>query len=350
MISLKKLKIELMVNGVNIEKDALDYLKKRFGEKFYNDDYVTTTGIMLVLGNNFYVTSDLNKESIYKLTLINNNLILKFNNEEVKVEVWQPIRSYIKNKISKEESKLLSSPIAATHFDRTRISPIGGCNNHCAFCTLNNIKYTKNSIEDLDKCLQVHLKDDRVTHVLITGGSPKECDLKYLTEVYKFFCQKYPQYSFDVMMTPRGFDSYPDTSQYLEYLKLLKSFGVGGLSINLELYDKKICEKYCREKFNIGRENYFYFLKLASKVFGTQNVRSGIIIGLESLQSSLKGVEEICKCGAMPVLSPYVPYNNIGTKPSTKFLENVLTKSEKIVKNYNLNLAPGCPYCHHNTL
>lgn len=34
MISLKKLKIELMVNGVNIEKDALDYLKKRFGKNF----------------------------------------------------------------------------------------------------------------------------------------------------------------------------------------------------------------------------------------------------------------------------------------------------------------------------
>ena len=45
-----------MTNGVDIENKALKYLYKNFGEKFYNDDYITTTGIMIELGNNFYVT------------------------------------------------------------------------------------------------------------------------------------------------------------------------------------------------------------------------------------------------------------------------------------------------------
>ena len=56
MKNLQKIKINLMTNGVDIENKALKYLYKNFGEKFYNDDYITTTGIMIELGNNFYVT------------------------------------------------------------------------------------------------------------------------------------------------------------------------------------------------------------------------------------------------------------------------------------------------------
>ena len=349
MKNLQKLKINLMTNGVNIEDEALKFLYENFGEKFYNDDYVTTTGIMIELGNNFYVTSHINFKSPYKIELEQDNFILTQKKLKRPIKIWEPWSCNAKN-IDKKTYNLLKSNIAVSHFDRVRISPINGCNNHCAFCSMNSIKYKKNSIEDIDACLKYLLKDERITHVLISGGSPKPCDLEYLTEVYEYFCKNYPKYDFDIMTTPRGFNSYTDKSQYKPYIEHLKNIGVRGLSVNLELYNNKICAKYCSEKYKLGRDNYFYFLKIASGIFGTQNVRSGLIVGLESKQDTLKAVEEICKCGCMPMLSPYIPYNNIGNYPSADFLYDVYKKSRKIIDKYNLNLAPLCAKCRHNTL
>ena len=215
---------------------------------------------------------------------------------------------------------------------------------------MNETPYKKNSIKSLDEAFQKSMDDKRITHVLISGGSPKPQDLPYLTEVFEHFCKKYPNLDFDVMMTPRGFDSYTDTSQYEEYLKHLKKIGVKGLSINLELYNNKICSKYCKEKFEIGKQNYFKFLSLASKIFGTNYVRSGLIVGLEPLEDTLRAVEEICKCGSMPMLSPYMPYKNIGKAPSTKLLLETYKETQKILDQYNCPLAPTCPMCRHNTL
>lgn len=349
MKNLQKIKIKLITNGVNFEPKALRYLYKNFGEKFYNDDYVTTTGIMIELGYNYYITSHINNKSSFKIILEQNNFMLTQKNFKQPIKIWQPWACMTKN-IDQKTYNLLKSNMAASHFDRVRISPIKGCNNHCAFCSMNAIKYQKNSIEDLETCLKYFLKDNRVTHILITGGSPKQSDLEYLTEVYEYFCKKFSKYNIDVMMTPRGFDSYTNREQYKPYIEHLKKIGVSGLSINLELYNNEICAKYCPEKYKIWRDNYFYFLKIASEIFGSQNVRSGLIVGLESEKDTLKAVEEICKCGCMPMLSPYIPYNNIGTPPSANFLYNVYRKSKKIIERYNLYLAPLCTRCRHNTL
>ncbi len=352
MKNLQKIKINLMTNGVDIEdieNKALKYLYKNFGEKFYNDDYITTTGIMIELGNNFYVTSRINSKSSYKIILEQNNFILIQKNLKLPIKIWKPWLCMAEN-VDKKTFDLLQSNIAVAHFDRVRISPINGCNNHCAFCSMNSIKYKKNSVKDMEICLNSLLNDERVTHVLISGGSPKPSDLEYITETYEYFCKRFPKYDFDVMTTPRGFNSYTDTSQYKPYIEHLKKIGVSGLSVNLELFNDEICAKYCPEKHKLSKDNYFYFLKIASEIFGSQNVRSGLIVGLESKKDTLKAVEKICECGCMPMLSPYIPYNNIGNYPSAKFLYNVYKKSKKIIDSYNLNLAPLCTKCRHNTL
>lgn len=349
MCDLQNTKISLMVNGINIDDKAMQYIKKQFGERYYNNDYVTTTGLMIDLGNNYYVTSRLEKKSSNLLTLNKKRFFLKQGNRTQSVSLWTPWWVKVKN-ISKKYQKVLDANIVNAHFDRARISPITGCNNHCCFCSQNAEKYKKNSIKDMEKNLKIILKDDRINHVLISGGSPKICDLKYLTKVYEHFCKKFPKYEFDVMTTPRGFDSYTDRSQYYDYLKHLKDIGVKGLSVNLELYDRKICSKYCKEKYVIGRDNYFYFLKIAGEIFGSHHVRSGLIVGLESEESTLKAVEKICECGCMPMLSPYVPYKNIGSYPSLELLYDVYNKSQKIITDHNLNLAPLCVKCKHNTL
>lgn len=130
----------------------------------------------------------------------------------------------------------------------------------------------------------------------------------------------------------------------------MKNIGVNGLSINIELFNDEICKKYCREKFSIGKNNYLKVLELASAIFGTEKVRSGLIVGLEPKEDTLAAVEAICKTGCMPMLSPYIPYKGIGEFTTAEFLIDVLDKANEIVKKYNIHLAPLCKKCKHNSL
>ena len=347
MDKFTKIKIELMMDGISISKEANDYLLTNFGEKFYNDDYVTTSGVMLQISEDVFATAHMDSNSPHKLVLQNGVPSILYNNEYINVQLWKPCDYMVNPKLNK--NGLLTNYVNV-HFDRARISPIIGCDNNCAFCSWSDNEYEKSSLVLMDEGLVESLKDERVTHVLISGGSPHKEDLEFMTNVYEYFCKKFPNYDFDVMMTPRGFNSYHDVEQYEDYIKHLKEIGVKGLSINLELFSDEISAKYCKEKFLIGKEKYFIFLKLASKIFGTENVRSGLIVGLESKEDTLNAVEEICKCGCMPMLSPYIPYNGIGDYPSSEFLIEVYEKTEEILNKYNIPMAPLCKKCKHNTL
>lgn len=343
-----KLKIELLTNGVLVSDEVKQFLEKEYGHKYYNDDYVTTTGLMLELDNEIYVTSNMNEKSNYKLQLQDDHLVLAIEDRIYNVKVWKPTH-LMANKIGDQVG--VSTEFVNVHFDRARLNPILGCNNHCAFCSMNEDKYKKNSIEELDAALIEALNDPTITHILISGGSPKSEDLEYLTKVYEYFCKKYSMdYNIDVMMTPRGFTSCDDDKQYEEYLRHLKKIGVKGLAINIELFNDQICAKYCKEKFKIGKEKYLKFLKLSGEIFGTENVRSGLIVGLEGIEDTLEAVEEICKCGVMPMLSPYIKYKDIGVTPSSELLIEVLERTQAILDKYNLPLAPLCKKCKHNTL
>lgn len=342
-----ELKINLMTKGIKIPKKTKNFLIKEIGDKFYNDDYVTTTGIMLEINDEVFVTVNINKKSPYSLEIEDGSLLVVEKNERVTCKIWPPSEFMVRRE--RNEYGLLTDIVNA-HFDRARISPIFGCSFNCGFCSWNEREYRKIPLEEIVKGFDVAIKDDRITHVLISGGTPKKEDLPYLTEVYEYFCKNYPQYDFDVMMTPRGFDSLVDESQYEDYLKHLKKIGVKGLSINIELFNDEVCKKYCKEKYALGKEKYIKFLTLAGKIFGPDKVRSGLIVGLESEEDTLKAVEEICKCGCMPMLSPYMPYNGIGSAPNANILLEVLEKTNKICKKYNIKLAPICKKCKHNTL
>ena len=353
MIDAVRLKYDLMTKGINVPAETKDFLISAYGEKFYKDDYVTTTGLMLEFDNGICVTTGMRDESPYGLVAKDGNLFIAKSDDKdfqglLPAKLWEP------NPYLTENGTDRFGPSISAQFDRVRISLICGCSFHCAFCSLNEIPYNKSSVENLTVALEEALKDERVTHVLITGGSPKEEDLPYLTEVYEYFCKKFPGTEFDIMMAPRGFTSYTDDSQYLDYLKHLRDIGVHGLSINLELCDEKTAQKYCKEKAAIGKERYAKFLKLASEVFGPKNVRSAVIVGLEDKESTIEGIKMICACGCQPVLSPYIPYNGIGEYPDTEYLMDIGREATQIVKSCGLEIAPVCDSKHkgdkNNTL
>ncbi len=356
-----RLKIELMQRGVRLSDPALEALpKSRFNQIVYRD-YPTTGGLVLKIAPDVYANCpvDLRSESPFTLNWSNEGFSLSGNGANRPVEVLPPPLFALENKMLASGDPVRNLVMA--HADRARIMPIYGCAFHCEFCNAPRVRYRRNSIESLDAAFRIALEDPllKPRHTLISGGTPesRDEDFAYLDEVYRYFPDRYPDMDFDLMLAPRSRRPGPGSHtrrKYKNYIKFLHECGVKGLSINLELYGDAPRKKIIREKEQIGRENYFAFIELAVERFGPQRIRSCLVVGLESPEDTLAGVEEIARRGCMPVLSPFIPAP--GTflarekSPSPDFLERLLFESKKIVDRHGVELGPTCKACCHNNL
>ena len=93
----------------------------------------------------------------------------------------------------------------------------------------------------------------------------------------------------------------------------------------------------------------------AVKIWNSKgNVRSMMVLGLESLDSFYRGVEWLCTLGVMPIISIFRPMRNMYMKDALpicnekikKIYDNLL----EITAKYNLKPGPSCIYCQNNTL
>lgn len=341
-----KLKAYLFEKGIKVSKEAKEILDKQ-SDIWLMDDYITCSGLTLHY-NNCYVTAGSDDNSDIELIEKEGKLFIKdTTNNLIETTVITP-PDYMKDEIIIDGKKI--TVYVNTYTDRVRLQLISGCANKCKFCNATEFKYEFNSINGLEEALKIALSQSEVRHVLISSGSVKNQDLERITEMYKYFGNKYSNLDLDIMMTPRGFTSYTDSSQYEDYLKYLKNNGISGISVNIELYNKKSLEKYCPEKYAIGQENYFKFLELAVKIFGKDKVRSLLIVGLEPLEDTLRGVERLAQIGCNPVLSPLFPYGEANFPPNAKLFIEAKQKSEEICKKYNVLMGPLCNPCTHNVL
>lgn len=340
------LKANLLEYGIKISNNAKKILDSQ-SDIWLMDDYITCSGITLHF-NDTYATIGVEENSNYELIEFEKKLYIKEPTGNIIETIVITPPDYMKDEIIIENKKI--TVYTNTYTDRVRLQLISGCANKCKFCNATEFKYEFNSISGLDKALNIALSQSEVRHILISSGSVKIEDLDKITEMYEYFGKKYSQYDIDIMMTPRGFDSYTDFSQYEEYLLKLKSFGINGLSINMELNSAENLKKYCPEKYQIGQENYLKFLKLAVKIFGKNKVRSLLIVGLEPLEETLKGVEKLVQIGCNPVLSPLFPYGEANFPPNAKLFISAKEQSEKICKKYNIKMGPLCLPCSHNVL
>lgn len=348
-----KIKLDLLYYGVKLSDACYDSLKKGIDGNVNHNDYITTKGLFLVVDNNIYVNANLNDLSVYVIDFIDGMYYLTKDNKKFhKVNIIQP-PLFALNKIELEPNILITD-LVNLHGDRLRISPIDGCAYSCLFCGLYKNKYKENPINMLDSAVEYVIRECKFNHILISGGTPLESEnsYKYLDEVYEYFGKKYGSiYPIDVMLVPRGIHPHDRSDDsYQEFLLKLKSFNISGIYINLELYNDHTSKLLMPKKNLIGKSEYIKFIKMAVEIFGVGNVKSCIIVGLESKEDTLKAVELLSQIGCIPVLSPYVPISKKIDVPTPEFMESILLASQEIVSKYNLELGPKCDYCKHNTI
>ena len=340
------LKANLLEQGINVSKEAKKLLDSK-SKIWLMDDYITSSGVSMHFEDQ-YVTTRVDSSSNYTLTEKNEEFYILDGNKEIRTNVIIP-PEYMEDKIV-IGGKTITNYVN-TYTDRIRIQTMCGCANNCKFCNARDYGYSFNDIKDLDEAFQIALAQSNARHAFISTNNVKnEEDFSKLTKVFEYFAKKYPEMKIDVMTSPRGFNSYTDSTQYRPYLQYLKDIGIHGIAVNMELYNPEKFKFYCPEKSKIGQENYLKFIEEAIKVFGVGYVRSAFIVGLEPLEDTLKGVELLAKRGCIPVLSPLYPYGEAQGDTSAKIFSEARIKSEEICAKYGIPMGPLCVPCAHNSI
>lgn len=351
-----ELKASLMAAGMVLDRETELWLTNA-DRPVTLADYASTSGVSLVLPGDVWVNAPIDTINANfvvpgqtRLSVVDGTpCIVRYGHEPVPVR-FIPVPDY-HNKVLSDGTRV--TDYAITHTDRVRISPIRGCSMTCDYCDIpfdrepDQPKYRGTKpIENLVESVRIALGDPTLPaqHVLISGGTPRKVDYGYEMEVYEAIAAAFPGVDVDVMMVPMP---------GLMDLARLKAAGIHGFSINLELFNEEIAKRYMLNKAKASRQLYFDFIERAVAEFGIGRVRSLMLVGLEPLEDTLRGVEELAKRGCDPVLSPFRPDPKTPLRetppPSAELLMEAWMRSQEIVSQYpGVVMGPRCIPCMHN--
>ena len=352
LTAAEHLKFRLLSVGLQIDPSAEEHIAEVNGDRPLTPaDYASTSGVILALDDDVWVNAPIERynpnfvsSSPFRLHFDGEALVVEGEGLASRAGFWVPPAYHGR---ANEEGEEYNS-YAFTHADRVRISPIEGCSMACKFCNLPyEFRYRTKRVAGLVDAVRIALEDplQPAHHVLISGGTPRERDVEYVRECYATVASTFPDISVDVMMVPR--DGLMDP-------EWLKEAGVEEVSVNLEIYDEAIGRSLMRQKAAQGRDTYLDYLEHAAGILGPGKVRSMLMVGLEPLESTLKGARAIAERGAVPVLSPFRPDESTPLAgwqpPESENLEEVYLRALEIATDCGVGLGPSCIPCSHNTL
>lgn len=354
----QRLKVDLMTEGLFVSPETKAALVNSEDTPLTLADYASTSGVTLKLPNDTWVNAPISEfnpnfvETPASSLQVEEGKLFVVNGNDAYEAEFIPVPAY-HDKTLKDGSPV--KWIAITHSDRVRLSPIKGCAIQCDFCDIPFDKAPgepayrgRKVVDNILEAAGVALQDPVLPaqHVLISGGTPRKSDYGYENEVYERMVAENPDVDVDIMMVPMP---------GLLNIKRLGEIGIHGLSINIELWNKDIALATMRSKAKASRELYLDFVEEAAEQFGAGKVRSLLMVGIEPIEDTLRGVEALAERGCDPVLSPFrpdpiTPLRDMKPSTADELLE-VWQRSQEIVGRYEgVKLGPRCIPCMHNTL
>ncbi len=347
-----RLKIDLFATGIAVTEAAVTRLSGVNGTRPLTlADYASTSGITLRLPGDVWVNAPIHKHNpnfvtapLHTLDVDGSGFVVRGDSGEVQA-VPIPVPDYYAE--ANEDGDPYTS-YAITHSDRVRISPVEGCAIACRFCDLPfEYRYRTKSARGLVDSVARALRDQALParHVLISGGLPRPADYQWLRDIWAAVPAAFPSIEVDIMMVPAPGLLVP---------KELRAAGIAGLSINMEMWNQELAAKLMPGKARFGRERWLTLVEEAVSEFGLGRVRSLLLVGIESVEDTLRAVDALAERGCDPVLSPFRPDPSTPMRnespPSAEALVEVWERSMEIVHRHGVRLGPRCVPCMHNTL
>ena len=350
------LKFDLLSCGIRLSEKAMQHILAS------RKNYITIRdgiggGLDIKLFDDIYISVPFKEKfsflSPYEIRLTGNSkfAIFLYNEHLVDIDIL-PQPQFVGKRTA---SGVLYEDIAQLFTDRLSLAIFWSCINAtrysggCHFCELSEEpKYPPCPLQDLlevfKHCNNSHSLN--MKHVLISGGTPCSSEWKRIPELINEIRKVNDIISIYYMTEPNLSN---------EQLKTLFKIGLNEIAFNLEIFDRDIAKTLMPRKGQIPLSKYQHAFESSVALWGnTGAVRSILIVGLEPAQSTLNGVEFLCRLGVMPILSPFRPIPGTKLKKWTSFdgpeLFFIWQEAQKICEDYDQTLGPLCKACQNNTI
>ncbi len=207
------------------------------------------------------------------------------------------------------------------------------CIFNCTYCDINRTSGGRKTIDEVINLIEADIR--KISSISVTSGimfSPDE-EVRYVSKIIEVLTR---------YRKPIGVSVYPaEESSYI-----LKESGAQEIKYNLEVCDRELFKRYCRNKnFDFIIES----LKEGVEVFGEGNVFSNIIVGLGETDDAVKsGIDMLIDIGVIPNLRPYTPGKTkipSAGRPSQERIHNLAIFLKERLEDAGL-LIRGQTMCH----
>lgn len=344
--SLLKLKISILNQGVRISPNAITAMQKlgymREGV-FQSVDLFFPNGLVI----NAPCKTEFSELSPYYIEYSGSSYVLMYN-DELLTEISFDVVDTYSQRVATNGTLYRQAAFLAT--DRLRIHHQFRCifkeqNQGCKFCNIK-LKEGNFSLSDVFEIIDFYLQNVKFNHFLIGGGSGSEMkEIQNIVAIAQHIRKQSSKPIYAMCLPPKN------VSVLYDY----KNAGINEIGFNIEFFDREIAKKLMPGKGAIPLSQYENAFIEAVKIWNSKgNVRSMMVLGLESLDSFYRGVEWLCTLGVMPIISIFRPMRNMYMKDALpicnekikKIYDNLL----EITAKYNLKPGPSCIYCQNNTL
>ncbi|MCM1222840.1 MAG: ATP-grasp domain-containing protein [Lachnospiraceae bacterium] len=347
---LSKLKIALLAHGIRVRYENMD------ASDISRVKHAVNKGFDLIFDHKWYVNacmegkfSELSPfELIYKQGDIWELYYENTYISQVNIDMLEDLSDH------RTQNNICYHSIAQFFTDRLRIHPFSTCcfgkkkQNACKFCELGNGLFEVNDYgeDDIFEVVGAYIDSDLpIEHFMIGGGTALDQESwERIIRIVRFIREKTNRRIYLMTVPPP-----------IELLPKLYEAGVNEVGFNLELYDRKAAREYMPLKGQIPLQSYYDVFDRAVQLWGSSgNVRSLMMLGLESKENTLNGVKELCQRGVMPIISLFRPMYNTPlenlTPMSFQDIYDTWLAILNICRQYGLIPGPLCIACQNNTI
>ena len=137
-----------------------------------------------------------------------------------------------------------------------------------------------------------------------------------------------------------------------KYIDILYDAGADQIGYDIEVYDPERYKYICPGKLDevdrgIPHQHFLRMLAYAAKRGGPNKAYSIIVTGLESRETTVQGIETLCKIGVVPRMGVFRPIPGTHLEkhptPSEGYLVYIYRKLRELTMHYGID--SGCPGC-----
>ena len=217
----------------------------------------------------------------------------------------------------------------------------------CQYCGLNALQ--KNEMiqfqpDYLAEIVQIALAHNPDYEINLSGGTCCSPDnaIDYLASICHAITDKCGKTTISVECAP------PENPKSL---CRLKDAGASAIIMNLEIFNETLRQKICPGKGVIRNDRYYKAFIEAVKLFGTGNVSSVLIVGIQPKQDIIAACEQMIQLGVIPTLIPFKPLDGTPMQhenvPDCEEYIEISRKVAILLKKHGLVISrtSGCASC-----